>query len=237
MNPDYYAILGVAPQADLNVLRHAYRRRAQQCHPDKGGSHEAMTLLNTAWAILSNPETRRRYDEARAEAATQSERAAADADAAMVRWQAGQYPRSWAECETWLDRVCSDFHGASYGTTRGMFCTTWPTVANSVSGQAFLVAGAIVGGIAAFLVLGNLMAHPTSLLRGQALAFGGAIGAWLMVQLHKWLGSLVKPRMPQRQSQDAVTVTCRGCGRRLRLGPARQMRYRCPACRREFVAA
>ncbi|NJR63308.1 MAG: J domain-containing protein [Cyanobacteria bacterium CRU_2_1] len=27
-----------------------------KCHPDRGGSHEQMVLLNEAWEILSDPE-------------------------------------------------------------------------------------------------------------------------------------------------------------------------------------
>ncbi|MEX3967325.1 hypothetical protein AB4Y42_34710 [Paraburkholderia sp. EG286B] len=44
-------VIGVPPtERDLGVVRAAYRRRASVAHPDKGGTHEAMTELNTALA-------------------------------------------------------------------------------------------------------------------------------------------------------------------------------------------
>lgn len=42
-------VIGVPPaERDLSVIRAAYRRRASVSHPDKGGTHEAMTELNKA---------------------------------------------------------------------------------------------------------------------------------------------------------------------------------------------
>lgn len=53
--PDYYAILRVAPTADLITIKRAYRRRATECHPDHGGDHREMAKVNEAWFILSDP--------------------------------------------------------------------------------------------------------------------------------------------------------------------------------------
>ena len=42
-------VIGVAPAVrDMPSVRIAFRRRAAQVHPDKGGTHEAMTELNAA---------------------------------------------------------------------------------------------------------------------------------------------------------------------------------------------
>lgn len=43
-----HEVLGVAESATRDEVEYAYRRAAMQCHPDKGGSHAAMTRINTA---------------------------------------------------------------------------------------------------------------------------------------------------------------------------------------------
>lgn len=43
-----HEILGVSEKASRDEINYAYRRLAQQCHPDTGGSHEQMTRINTA---------------------------------------------------------------------------------------------------------------------------------------------------------------------------------------------
>lgn len=58
-----YEVLGVAPSAPLEDIERAYRRAAAKAHPDRdGGSTEAMTDVNMAWKILSDPEMRARFD-------------------------------------------------------------------------------------------------------------------------------------------------------------------------------
>ena len=44
--------LGLGPDADFMTIRSAYREKAQQAHPDRGGTQEAMQALNEAYAIL-----------------------------------------------------------------------------------------------------------------------------------------------------------------------------------------
>ncbi|MDP2951915.1 MAG: DnaJ domain-containing protein [Chloroflexota bacterium] len=63
--PDYYAVLQVDPQAEMEVIQAAYRRLAAKYHPDVAPSPEAserMKLLNAAYEVLSHPEKRRAYD-------------------------------------------------------------------------------------------------------------------------------------------------------------------------------
>jgi curved DNA-binding protein CbpA len=109
MQSDYYQILGIDPNSDIATIKKAYRRRAMKCHPDRGGSHEQMLLINEAWKILSDPEQRQRYDAARLNTTNLHIQAAAAEDAQKAHQQAEQYPRRWAEFEVWLDSVLKDF--------------------------------------------------------------------------------------------------------------------------------
>ena len=61
---DHYAVLGVAPSADSEVIRAAYRVLAQRHHPDRNttGDGAAMVRLNQAYAVLSCPQRRADYD-------------------------------------------------------------------------------------------------------------------------------------------------------------------------------
>ena len=57
-----YATLGVHRYASELEIRAAYRRRALEKHPDKGGSHEAFLALINAFEVLSDPRVREDYD-------------------------------------------------------------------------------------------------------------------------------------------------------------------------------
>lgn len=62
---DYYAILGIAPSADLKEIKRRYRELARRYHPDVNPSPEAarkITEINEAYDVLSDPERRARYD-------------------------------------------------------------------------------------------------------------------------------------------------------------------------------
>ncbi len=59
---DLYQVLGVERGAAAPEIQKAYRQRAKTSHPDSGGSVEAFSELGLAYAILSDPERRARYD-------------------------------------------------------------------------------------------------------------------------------------------------------------------------------
>jgi hypothetical protein len=59
---NHYEVLGVGSSASAGELRRAYLTRARTHHPDIGGDDRSMTRLNEAWAVLSDPGQRRRYD-------------------------------------------------------------------------------------------------------------------------------------------------------------------------------
>jgi len=63
---NYYHVLGVAPDADREEIRTAYRRQVKAVHPDvhngDPGSVERMKAVVLAWEVLGDPLRREDYD-------------------------------------------------------------------------------------------------------------------------------------------------------------------------------
>ena len=61
---DYYALLGVGPNAARTELVRAWRRLALRWHPDRAGNEATATFqkIQAAYAVLSDPISRAAYD-------------------------------------------------------------------------------------------------------------------------------------------------------------------------------
>lgn len=59
---DYYDILGVSKTASADEIKRAYRKKAHQHHPDKGGDEKKFKEINEAYQVLGNAQKRAQYD-------------------------------------------------------------------------------------------------------------------------------------------------------------------------------
>jgi curved DNA-binding protein CbpA len=93
-DPDFYAILSVAPDASPAQIAHAYRRLIRACHPDRHPDPDpaVLTAAAAAYAILRDPARRAAYDHTRRPHHNQHpspphrHRAEPDLHAGPVRW-------------------------------------------------------------------------------------------------------------------------------------------------------
>lgn len=58
-----YEDLGVARGASKEEIKKAYKKKALETHPDRGGDPEIFKQVNNAYTVLSEDETRARYDQ------------------------------------------------------------------------------------------------------------------------------------------------------------------------------
>ena len=62
---DYYSILGVSSDAGTDDIRKSFQKLARQYHPDinkEAGAEEKFKEISEAYAVLSDPDKRKRYD-------------------------------------------------------------------------------------------------------------------------------------------------------------------------------
>jgi curved DNA-binding protein len=66
MKSDYYALLGIQKDATPEAIKKAYRKLAMEFHPDRNqgnkDAEEKFKQISEAYAVLSDPEKRRKYD-------------------------------------------------------------------------------------------------------------------------------------------------------------------------------
>lgn len=59
---NYYEVLGVDKSATSDEIKKAFRKKAIETHPDKGGSDEQFQKVSEAYEILSDNEKKEQYD-------------------------------------------------------------------------------------------------------------------------------------------------------------------------------
>ena len=65
---DYYAQLGVSPDAPVESIKSAYRKKASQFHPDRNPDPSAAQKFREAqeaYEVLADAERRKAYDDTR----------------------------------------------------------------------------------------------------------------------------------------------------------------------------
>ncbi len=63
MATNYYDILGVSKSASQDDIKKAYRKLANEHHPDRGGNSEKFKEINEAYQVLSDQSKRSQYDQ------------------------------------------------------------------------------------------------------------------------------------------------------------------------------
>jgi len=64
MAKNYYAILGISPGAQGDDIKAAYRRLIKEYHPDSySGGSDIFQQIQEAYAVISNNQARRQYDQ------------------------------------------------------------------------------------------------------------------------------------------------------------------------------
>lgn len=60
---DYYEVLGVAKSASPDDIKRAFRKKAVELHPDRGGDEEQFKELNEAYEVLKDGQKKAAYDQ------------------------------------------------------------------------------------------------------------------------------------------------------------------------------
>ncbi len=245
---NYYQILEVEPNASFEKIKAAYRKKALQCHPDRGGSHAEMVRINEAWEILSNQTLRQQYDEMLRTGQSKPEQFKAARD------RSKNYERDWSKFDSWLSSIGKDFTSAEYGSKK-YFGTEMPTASGSISAKAFLVSGGAVGFLL-WLAISILVIsvwysgsskdknyHATPVLARVALftslasvAAGAGCGRWM----HQKFGALISSWLPREMPSSLLArITAKDSRRKKPSGskaiPDDSSRIaNCPQCKQKL---
>jgi molecular chaperone DnaJ len=60
---DYYEVLGIAKSASADEIKRAFRKKAVELHPDRGGDEEQFKELNEAYEVLKDGQKKAAYDQ------------------------------------------------------------------------------------------------------------------------------------------------------------------------------
>jgi len=60
---DYYEVLGVGKSASADEVKKAFRKKAIEHHPDRGGDENKFKEINEAYEVLKDDKKRQRYDQ------------------------------------------------------------------------------------------------------------------------------------------------------------------------------
>ncbi len=89
---DYYQILGISPDSDEKTIRQAFRKLAQQHHPDVNpgnkAAEEKFKEINEAYQVLSDAAQRKKYDALRTQYKQWQQRGGRPQDFDWQTWSA-----------------------------------------------------------------------------------------------------------------------------------------------------
>lgn len=158
---DYYTILDVHPTADLDTIKKAFRLKAQQCHPDRGGSHDAMVLVNEAWFVLSDAVRRAEYDAVRNNSSSASTHNW-ETHTEEVRSKARGFATDWTTFSNWMDSALEDVSKATYQQSGWL-----PDIRHSSTGKTAIAIGGVIGAFVA-MSMDSMMQYRDALLTWMA---------------------------------------------------------------------
>ncbi len=175
--PNYYQVLDVPNNASFESIKHAYRSKALEYHPDRGGSHEQMILINEAWQILSNPTSRKTFNDLLAQTSNSAIQRGMETEVKKARSRSTNYHRNWNTFEDWLNHISEDFTEANYDEIQSPIgAWSLPIIKGSYSGWFCI----FIGGVAGYYFKAFLLSQG----RMSLTAFCCFIGLWVGYYAH-----------------------------------------------------